>query len=122
MAKVVAVVLLLGLLSPAAAFARSAKVEHGIATVYARKFVGRRTADGERLDRKNLTAAHRTLPFGTLVVVTNRWNDRRVLVRINDRGPYRRRAVIDLSPAAAKALGIGPDGSAPVSLRIASEP
>jgi rare lipoprotein A len=119
MRKIIATLLLLGLLSPGWAAAQDSSSEHGIATVYAMKFVGRRTADGEHLDRVHLTAAHRTLPFGTMVEVINRHNGRKTVVRINDRGPYRRRAVIDLSPAAAAALGLGRHGSAPVLLRVA---
>jgi rare lipoprotein A len=122
MRKIIATLLLLGVLSPARAATQDAPSEHGMATVYAAKFVGRRTADGEQLDRAHLTAAHRTLPFGTMVEVANRRNGRKVLVRINDRGPYRRHAVIDLSPAAAAALGLGRRGSAPVVLQIAQQP
>ena len=107
MRKIIATLLLLGFLSPAWAATQGSSPERGIATVYAMKFVGRRTADGEQLDRAHLTAAHRTLPFGTVVEVTNRANGRKTTVRINDRGPYHRRAVIDLSPAAAAALGLG---------------
>ena len=121
MLKIVGVALLLGAAAPAWAATQDtqSESEHGIATVYATKFVGRKTADGEQLDRAQLTAAHRTLPFGTLVQVTNRANGRKTVVRINDRGPYVRRAVIDLSPAAASALGLGRRGSAPVVLKIA---
>lgn len=123
MRKIAVTLLLLGLLAPGWAQAQQAKPQtkavQGRATVYAMKFVGRRTADGEHLDRTHLTAAHRSLPFGTVVQVTNRWNGRKAQVRINDRGPYRHHAVIDLSPAAAAALGIGRHGSAPVELRIA---
>jgi rare lipoprotein A len=89
----------------------------GIASVYS----DRQTASGETMDPGALTAAHRTLPFGTEVTVINHDNGRSVVVRINDRGPFVRGRVIDLSPAAARALGV--DGLAPVSLvvgRIAS--
>jgi rare lipoprotein A len=122
MRKIIATLLLLGFLSPAWAATQDSPSEHGIATVYAMKFVGRRTADGEQLDRVHLTAAHRTLPFGTVVEVTNRANGRKAIVRINDRGPHRRHAVIDLSPAAAAVLGLGRRGSAPVVLQIAQQP
>jgi rare lipoprotein A len=89
----------------------------GLASVYS----DRQTASGEAMDPGALTAAHRTLPFGTEVTVVNRDNGRSVVVRINDRGPFVRGRVIDLSPAAARALGV--DGLAPVSLivgRVAS--
>lgn len=124
MRKIAVTWLLLGLVAPGWVQAQETdrpqpKPFHGTATVYAMKFVGRRTADGEHLDRVHLTAAHRSLPFGTVVEVVNRENGRKADVRINDRGPYRRHAVIDLSPAAAAALGISRHGSAPVELRIA---
>jgi rare lipoprotein A len=101
---------------PARAAEKSA-IERGSATVYAQMLVGHRTANGEHLDGIHLTAAHRSLPMGTIVEVTNRKNGRKTKVRINDRGPHRRHAVIDLSPAAAKALGIR--RTAPVELRVA---
>jgi rare lipoprotein A len=76
----------------------------GLASVYA--YSGGRTASGERASPGALTAAHPTLPFGTRVRVTNRNNGRSVVVRINDRGPFVRGRIIDLTPAAARALGI----------------
>lgn len=97
------------------------QVSHGIASVYARSLVGRRTANGERLDMEHMTAASLKLPLGTVVTVTNRRNGREATVRVNDRGPYTRRFVIDLSPAAAKALGLGRKGSTPVEIKIASD-
>ena len=81
----------------------AAKAESGIASVYA--YAGERTASGERARPTGFTAAHRTLPFGTRVRVTNKTNGRTVVVRINDRGPFVRGRVIDLTPAAANALG-----------------
>ena len=83
--------------------ATAAKAESGIASVYA--YSGERTANGERAQPNGFTAAHRTLPFGTHVRVTNKRNGRSVVVRINDRGPFVRGRVIDLTPAAAHALG-----------------
>lgn len=73
---------------------------------------GKRTANGERFDSKKLTAAHRTLPFGTLLKVTNPANQKSVVVRINDRGPYIRGRSLDLSWAAAHTLGITKQGVA----------
>jgi rare lipoprotein A len=87
-------------------------VSSGIASVYS----GQRTASGEQMRPDTMTAAHRTLPFGTQVTVFNRRNGRSAVVRINDRGPFVRGRVIDLSPAAARALGI--DGLASVSLTV----
>jgi rare lipoprotein A len=94
---------------------RSLKVRHaglsgGIASVYS----GGGTASGERMNPGALTAAHPSLPFGTKVRVTNSHTGRSVVVRINDRGPFVKGRVIDLSPAAAKAIGVG--GIAQVSL------
>ena len=96
------------------------QVSHGIASVYARSLVGRRTANGERLDMEHMTAASLKLPLGTVVTVTNQRNGRKATVRVNDRGPYTKRFVIDLSPAAAAALGLGRKGSTPVEIKIAS--
>ncbi len=80
--------------------------ERGGASWYARHFQGRRTANGERYDQNQLTAAHKTLPFGTVVRVRSEVNGQEVDVRINDRGPFVAGRVIDLSQAAAKALGM----------------
>lgn len=84
--------------------------ESGMASVYAYsgdKHGGSKTASGERANPHALTAAHRTLPFGTRVEVINQSNGKRVTVRINDRGPFVRGRVIDVTPAAAQALGFG---------------
>jgi rare lipoprotein A len=86
----------------------------GLASVHG----GRQTASGEHMNAGGMTAAHRTLPFGTSVTVVNSRNGRAVVVTINDRGPFVRGRVIDLSPAAARAIGIS--GLAPVSLTVES--
>ena len=93
----------------------SAMAESGIASVYA--YSGSKTASGERANPAGLTAAHRTLAFGTHVRVTNRRNGRSVTVRINDRGPFVRGRVIDVTPAGARALGFS--GLAPVKVDVA---
>jgi rare lipoprotein A len=87
----------------------------GLASVYSTES-GSRTASGERLSPGAMTAAHRSLPFGTMVRVTNQRNGRTATVRINDRGPFVRGRVIDVSPAAARALGFS--GIVPVSLNV----
>jgi rare lipoprotein A len=87
----------------------------GWASVYSTES-GSRTASGERLNPGAMTAAHRSLPFGTMVRVVNHKNGRSATVRINDRGPFVRGRVIDVSPAAARALGFS--GIAPVSLNV----
>ena len=86
--------------------------QNGIAAVYS--YHGGKTSSGEHSNPRGLTAAHRSLPFGTKVHVTNRRNGRSVVVRINDRGPFTRGRIIDLTPAAAGQLGF--TGLAPVSL------
>lgn len=93
-----------------APFAVSA--QSGIASIYS----GGRTANGERAVASALTAAHRTLPFGTMVKITNSHTGRSVVVRINDRGPFKRGRIIDVMPAAAHALGF--DGLAQVTLAV----
>lgn len=95
------------------ALAGSAHAESGIASVYSYEG-GRKTANGESANPRGLTAAHRTLPFGSRVKVTNKSNGRSVTVRINDRGPFVRGRVIDLTPAAASQIGFS--GLAPVSV------
>lgn len=89
--------------------------QEGIASIYGHES-GSRTASGARLRVGELTAAHRTLPFGTKVKVTNKRNGRAVVVRINDRGPFIRGRVIDVTPAAARALGFS--GLTKVSLAV----
>ena len=81
-----------------------ATARQGVASYYAASLDGRRTASGERYDHGALTAAHKTLPFGTLLRVTSTYNDRVVLVRVNDRGPFIRGRQLDLSGAAADRL------------------
>jgi rare lipoprotein A len=81
-------------------------IAEGTASFYADRFHGNTTANGERFDMHGYTAAHRSLPFGTLVRVTNPDNGRNVIVRINDRGPYRQGRIIDLSLEAARSLGL----------------
>ena len=90
----------------------------GLASWYGGKFQGRLTANGEVFDTNQLTAAHRTLPFGTLVRVTNPRNAQSVVVRINDRGPFVEGRVIDLSRAAAERIGIAAAGVAAVELEV----
>lgn len=81
-------------------------------------FYSRKTASGERFSARAFTAAHRTLPFGTPVLVTNLRNGRWVIVRINDRGPYRNGRIIDLSKHAAEVIGMRADGVVPVRLAV----
>ena len=93
-------------------FIATSHAETGTASVYA--YEGEKTASGERANPRELTAAHRTLLFGTRVKVTNKKNGRTVTVRINDRGPFKAGRIIDLTPAAAQRLDF--DGLAPVTI------
>ena len=92
-------------------------LQRGVASWYGPGFHGRLTANGERFDMNELTAAHKTLPFGTRVLVHNPRTGKEVVVRINDRGPFIKGRMIDLSKAAAKALGFKSRGHDAVVLR-----
>jgi len=91
-------------------------VETGVASWYGKPFHGRKTASGERYDMHEMTAAHKTLPFGAKVKVTDLETGRSVKVRINDRGPFAKGRIIDLSKKAAKQLGIYERGTARVRI------
>jgi len=90
----------------------------GVASWYGKKFHGRKTASGEKFDMYKLTAAHRSLPFGTKVKVKNLDNGKEVVVRINDRGPFKKGRIIDLSYAAAKKVGMIRAGCARVRITV----
>ena len=90
----------------------------GIASYYADEFHGRQTSNGEIYDMHALTAAHRTLPFNTRVRVVNLENGKSVVVRVNDRGPFKDNRVIDLSLQAAKQIGLIAKGTAPVRIEV----
>jgi rare lipoprotein A len=92
--------------------------ETGVASWYGKKFHGRQTANGERYDMYGMTAAHKTLPFGTMVEVTNLTNGKKVTVRINDRGPFIRGRIIDLTYTAAKKIDMIGPGTAKVRIRV----
>lgn len=92
--------------------------ENGIASYYGKKFHGRKTASGELFDMKEFTAAHKTLPFNTLVKVTNLSNQKSVIVRINDRGPYSPKRIIDISRAAAEEIEMIQSGYTTVEIEI----
>jgi rare lipoprotein A len=104
------------LAAPLATAAPESGPETGIASWYGPEFDGRRTSDGEVYDKEKLTAAHRSLPFGTYLRVLNLDNGSSVVVRVNDRGPFAKDRVIDLSEAAARLIGMIPTGTARVSL------
>jgi rare lipoprotein A len=92
--------------------------EEGVASWYGRKFHGRKTSSGERYNMYGISAAHRTLPLGTIVRVTHVRNGKKVTVRINDRGPFVDDRIIDLSYGAAKRLGMVKEGVAPVVVEV----
>ena len=94
------------------------ETETGLAAVYSSRLNGHRTASGAHYNPKALTAAHQTLPFGTKVKVTNLKNNKSVVVRINDRGPKQAGRILDLSRAAASAIGIGAKKTAEVKLEV----
>ena len=96
----------------------SGKAEYGKASYYAMMHQGNKTANGERFNQSAFTAAHRTLPFGTRVRVTNLRNDKSVVVRINDRGPFVRGRIIDLSQAAFKKIGSLKQGLLEVKVEV----
>ncbi|HYM04751.1 MAG TPA: septal ring lytic transglycosylase RlpA family protein [Stellaceae bacterium] len=95
---------------------RATYSETGLASWYGKEHQGRRTANGEPFDMRAMTAAHRSLPFETVVRVTNLNTGKTVKVRINDRGPFLKGRIIDLSAAAARSLGIASDGVAPIRI------
>jgi rare lipoprotein A len=90
--------------------------QRGTASWYGPGFHGRRTASGERFNSSDMTAAHRSLPFGTRLRVVNESNGRSVVVRVNDRGPFAHRRIIDLAKGPAQALGLTSSGTGYVSL------
>ncbi len=91
---------------------------YGVASFYSGKFYGRKTANNEKLNKTKLTAAHKTYPFNTLVEVTNLTNRKSIIVRINDRGPYKRGRIIDLTDAGAKKLKFNKIGLVKVKVKI----
>ena len=101
---------------------RAAPIERGRVSLYGVNFAGKATASGERFDPAALTMAHRTLPFGTRVRITNLSNQRSVEVRVNDRGPAVRGRIADVSLAAARKLGMTDDGVIDATLEVIGSP
>ncbi len=104
--------------SPEALTSYLNKTEHGVASYYAAKFEGRDTYFGEKFDNNEMTAAHPSLPYNTLIEVTNLANNKKVTVRINDRGPYAGRRVLDLSKTAARQIDMIASGLARVAVKV----
>lgn len=103
-------------------FKNSEKVQVGVASFYGIEFHGRPTSSGEVYDMNALTGAHPTLPLGTLVKVTNLANNKSIVVRINDRGPFKKNRIIDVSYEAAKQLGFLNEGTALVKIEVVKYP
>lgn len=94
------------------------KTQTGLASYYAAKFEGRKTYFGEIFNNREMTAAHPTLPYNTLIEVTNTANNKKVTVRINDRGPHTKSRVLDLSRSAAREIGMVASGVANVIVKV----
>jgi len=107
--------------NPIAEIVQETEIDGGMASYYGNELAGNRTANGERFDPGQLTAAHRSLPFGSMVRVTNTSNGDSVVVRINDRGPFSRGRVIDVSQAAAREIGMHRSGTARVKLALLND-
>jgi rare lipoprotein A len=103
---------------PAAATGRVLLTLEGVASYYADEFHGKLTSNGETFDMDGITAAHRTFPFGTKVRVTNLENSKSVVVRVNDRGPFKEGRIIDLSRGAAREIDLIRSGTASVKLEV----
>lgn len=120
MSLLISLLLFSASIQPAEAPQKSRVQQQGKASYYANKFDGRRTSNGERVKQHIFTGAHRYLPFNTLVEVTNKANQQSVIIRINDRGPFCKGRIVDLTYAAAKAIGMLGRGVANVTLRVVS--
>jgi len=105
-------------------YSRSADVQYitGVSSYYGKKFHGRKTANGETFNMYDLTAAHKTLSFGTLLEVENLANNKTVVVRVNDRGPFVRNRILDLSFAAAEKIDMIQSGTAKIRAKIIHKP
>jgi len=112
------IIAVLFLISSTTLYSKGRNHQIGRGSWYGKKFNGRLTASGERYNMYDYTAAHRTLPFNTMVKVTNLHNGRSVIVRVNDRGPYAKGRIMDLSYLAAKKLGYTHKGVAKLKLKV----
>lgn len=112
------ILLLLTMISTSTVYAQT---QRGKATYYSKRATGARTASGEKLHHDSMTCAHRSYPFGTLLKVTNLSNDKSVIVRVTDRGPFRKGTIIDLSWGAAKEIGMLARGIQSVKVEVVDE-
>ncbi len=113
---------ILFLLLPLSSFSDELYPQYGNASWYGKYLHGKKTASGERFDQHSFTGAHRSLPFGTLVRVINLRNGKEVVITVNDRGPFIRGRIIDISRAAAGSIGILSRGVTRVRVEIVSKP
>jgi rare lipoprotein A len=117
-----ALLLILSFFLPLSGLSFERYIQYGNASWYGRKFHGKKTASGERFNKQSFTGAHKQLPFGTIIRVTNLRNGRDVYVRINDRGPFVSGRIVDISRAAAEAIGFRKRGVAKVRVEVVSLP
>lgn len=117
-----ALVLILSFFLPLSGLSFERYIQYGNASWYGHKFHGKKTASGERFNKQSFTGAHKQLPFGTIIRVTNLRNGKDVYVRINDRGPFVTGRIVDISRAAAEAIGFRKRGVAKVRVEVVSLP
>lgn len=120
--KPIALIIILSFFFPLSSGSVENYPQYGKASWYGGKFHGRKTASGMRFNKHNFTAAHKRLPFGSIIRVTNLKNGKDVYVRVNDRGPYVKGRIVDLSRAAAKALSFNGRGVIRVKVELISVP
>jgi len=120
--KYIILALILSFFFPLSSFSFEKNPQYGMASWYGGKFHGRKTASGERFNKHSFTAAHKKLPFGTIIRVTNLRNGKEVYIKVNDRGPFVKGRIVDLSHAAAKALDFNKRGVIRVKIEIISLP
>ncbi len=120
--KSIALIIILSSFFPLSSGSVENYPQYGKASWYGGKFHGRKTASGVRFNKHRYTAAHKKLPFGTIIRVINLRNGKDVYVRINDRGPFVSERIVDISRAAAEAIGLKKRGVARVRLEVVSRP
>ncbi len=120
--KSIVLVLILSFFSSLSSFSVENYPQYGNASWYGGPLHGKKTASGERFDMYSFTGAHRELPFGTIIMVTNLRNGKEVYIKVNDRGPFVKGRIVDLSHAAAKAIGFNRRGVIRVKIEVISLP
>jgi len=120
--KLLVIAIIISFFFPLSSNSVEEPIQYGNASWYGGKFHGRKTASGERFDKYRYTGAHKMLPFGTIVKVTNLRNGKDVYVRVNDRGPYVSGRILDVSRAAAEVIGLKKRGIARVKVEVVSLP